>query len=516
MKIILFFLSVLFALNTFGQSSPELKLVGSNFSYAKGNIDVELLTEIIQQKQEEVAQRAFRNLVIGEFNKSLGSRKSFTTYFYIYNILQTFTTEKNKTVITRQVVNNMLEYAIINGFTLSFLKSKEISSQKSYNQKSDINNILVDISKTDFKDNNNIALKNIDSDESWKSYNFYLDMAYDIFLSDQNKLLQKKGLFKLVDDSPNLLRWYKEDNAYLINKNVNLPLINSQRKLMEEAYQNFLKNELGENLKDIFDDLIVTDFKQESLTQKQYDATKKILREVIRFLKNYSNGNTIGTISEYLLDYTLIEFREDNDKKGILYIDAEGVISSLHEKFASPYKRSPISKRMWFITPKPFITIGANYGGSFSTGNSLINKDGAISDLNNIYFANEKVGIKFIFEDKKYTRSFQPGEEYKYKGIKYAWTRPQTVPFVSRQELLFYGSGLLYNTIDIKSNQNFNYTLVGTAYGITFFNDLILNFGISLPVNANNGIEKNKLWLYNLSFDIPIIEYVTAVRKKRK
>ncbi len=56
MKTGLFILSFLLVISTFAQNSKptELKLVGSHFSYAKGNIDVEVLTEIIQQKQDKV------------------------------------------------------------------------------------------------------------------------------------------------------------------------------------------------------------------------------------------------------------------------------------------------------------------------------------------------------------------------------------------------------------------------------------------------------------------------------
>ena len=68
-------------------------------------------------------------------------------------------------------------------------------------------------------------------------------------------------------------------------------------------------------------------------------------------------------------------------------------------------------------------------------------------------------------------------------------------------------------SVDIKSQENFNYTLVGGAFGITFFNGLMLNTGVALPINAKSDLSKK--YLYTLSFDIPIIEYINAVRKKR-
>lgn len=68
---------------------------------------------------------------------------------------------------------------------------------------------------------------------------------------------------------------------------------------------------------------------------------------------------------------------------------------------------------------------------------------------------------------------------------------------------------------NIKSSENFKYALAGVGYGFTFFNGLNFNLGVALPINANNGIEASKKLLYTVSFDIPIIEYITAVRKKR-
>lgn len=507
---------ILGTITSYSQSSANLKLVGSNFSYSKGNIDVDLLTEIIQQKQEEVAQRAFQNLVFANFDKKSGAKKSFTTYYYIYNLLHTLTVEKNKTVITRQVLNNVLEYCLVSGFTHEYLK-KRINDQKSYNNKTDINTLFEKISSNSNEvSNGNMALKDSKDDEDWKAYNLYLDMAYDIFLKDDSKVLQQKGLFKLFQDSPSLKKWYETDNAYLVNQN-NSDLIKKQRAEMEKAFKEFIvKSFGGVDLINVYKELETNDFKQESLSETQYNAMKKILRKAISYLKNYSENNVIGSISEYLLDYTIVEFKQDSTKKGILYVDAEGLISSLHDRFATPNKRSPMSGSAWFIAPKPFLIIGAAYSGALQSGNNLLGDKTTPIDLNSLYYASEKVGIKFTFMDKRYTRSFQPGEEYMYKGKKYVWIRPQKEPLLIRQELMFYGSGLLYNIVDIKSSKNFNYALAGIGYGFTFFNGLNFNLGITSPINAMNGVEFKKKLFYNASFDIPIIEYISALRKKKK
>lgn len=515
--------------------SPKLSLVGSNFSFARGNIEVEVLTEIIQRKQDEVMERVFRNMIINTFTKKEGARKSFTTYSYIYNLLYTITQEKNKTVMTRQIINNVLEYCLVYGFTREFVSTlkgvssltftAEINEGDSKQVKVTGENLFNTLETLTSADNEKGFLKSTDNEE-WVAFNVLLDMAYDVFLTDETHALHKKGLFKLTDDQPNLRSWYERDNAYWEVKD-NSQII-TLRQQMKEAYSRFISGSFtGVHLINVYKELSDTEFKQETITKTQYEAARSLLRMAIKALKNYSDNNLIGHISEFLLDYTLIEYapedaqnglgsqgtKADLPKRGILYVDAEGLISHLYDKFASNTKRSPVAKKLFPIIPRPFLVIGATHSGVFSQNNQLLVKDGQVNNLKNIYFANEKIGIKFTFTDKKYTRSFEPGEEFKYHGKKTYWKFPQDEPIITRYELFLYGSGLLYNIVDIKSHEDFNYTLVGAAFGITFFNGLMLNAGAALPVNAKEDL-KNK-YLYTFSFDIPIIEYINAVRKKR-
>jgi hypothetical protein len=510
--------------------AQRLSLVGSNFSFAKGNIDVEVLTEIIQQKQDEVLERVFRNLVVENFQKATGAEKSFATYSYIYDILHALTIEKNKTVITRQVINKIFEYCLVYGFTREFIRTKLNGQSVGLVPNTKAVNggpaLLQHLESIPVSKDNKVFLKDIDDDEWWKQFNVLLDMAYDIFLNDEtNTSLHTKGLFKLLKEKPTLQKWYEQDNAYL---DVSAePTVRAIRKDMEKAYNDFKTRSFGgTDLINVYKELQETEFKQETITETQYNAVKKLLRLAITSLKTYSDNNIIGNISDFLLDYTLVEFAPENteggtgsqpnqqpSKRGILYIDAEGLISNLYEKFASNDRRSTIAREKFYLIPRPFLVIGATHSGAFNSNNQLLVKDNTVSNLNSIYFANEKIGLKFTFIDRKYTHSFEPGEEFKYHGRKIYWVKPQKEPIISRYELYLYGSGLLYNIVDIKSQENFNYTLVGGAFGITFFNGLMLNTGVALPINAKSDLSKK--YLYTLSFDIPIIEYINAVRKKR-
>lgn len=72
---------------------PMLSLVGGSPSFAKGNINTEILSKVIQQKQEEVKQYVFRNTIIKEFNNSqyTDHLKNYTTYSFLYNLMDVMT-----------------------------------------------------------------------------------------------------------------------------------------------------------------------------------------------------------------------------------------------------------------------------------------------------------------------------------------------------------------------------------------------------------------------------------------
>ncbi|WP_353197592.1 hypothetical protein [Parapedobacter defluvii] len=538
MKTRLLFLLLFISSLSYGQNS--LSMLGSNYSFAKGNIDVEVLTEIIQQKQGEVTRRVFHNLIIKSFKDANDFEASFATYHYIYNVMNSLLAEKNKTVITRQILNGVLEYAIVYAFTREFVSSEFKTSEDSIvfftaevKIQPEVLLGLLDIKPWQGSDGSSdgnkrrMDLKKTSNGE-WKTFNILLDMALDIFLNDTTaSAFSKYGLFNFLSEKSNLHTWYDRYNAYkkIATSNADSATLAGFRNKMLTAYDAFKNASVyASDLLKIRKDLEITYFKQTSLTDQQYDALKNVLRLSVKTVKPYSDNNLIGTLTEYLLDYIFVEFpatasdgvvtasAQSQSQKGIIYIDAEGLISNLYDKFSGSKKRSTIAHSAWFIAPRPFLTIGTTYGDPFRTQNALLVDDNEVSNLKNIYFASEKIGLKLTFMDKAYTHSFAPGEEFKYHGSKTFWQEPQKEPLITRIETLFYGSGLLYNVIDIKSQRNFNYALAGGALGITFFNGLMLNAGGAVPIN--DGELSNK-WMFTFSFDIPIIEYLSAVSKRR-
>src|SRR5690606_12095028 len=102
------------------QNSPSVTLVGSSPSLTKGSINTEILASIIQKKQAELRQFVFRNMVIRNFNSYNHKThlKNFATYQYIYNVMETITGGKNKSVITKSIIESTAEFAYLHGVVL--------------------------------------------------------------------------------------------------------------------------------------------------------------------------------------------------------------------------------------------------------------------------------------------------------------------------------------------------------------------------------------------------------------
>ena len=212
---VLFFF--LFAINsmTFGQG-PTLNLVGSDKSFSKGTIDTEVLTAIIQQKQEELREKVFMDVVINNFKKASPSVRNFSTYYYIYNVMQTITTEKNKTIITRNLLQTTSEFALVYGFTTYSVKAgiKNHSNESQfyadlnlvfppqgtkkknlqlYGQEtiSTINSLDFNKIESTIKEDGTIEKPNL---LEGKIFNFLIDMTFDALINHPDII--KSKLFK--------------------------------------------------------------------------------------------------------------------------------------------------------------------------------------------------------------------------------------------------------------------------------------------------------------------------------
>ncbi len=606
-KITTLLLFLVTGISLYAQQSPTLNLTGTNPSISKGNIDTEVLTAIIQQKQEEIKERVFRNTIVKQFKDSENnySKKlnNFATFNYLYNLMDILTSGKNKTVMTKTTVENTAEFAFI--FGLAYYHDKTLNNSIAFqNAKVDNHSISKTNKKLEVEQNKEGILK----------FNLIVDLCFKIVAENEDEF-QKQFKLKNSLKNVNFKRWYDSDNVFKVEmhnalgcpyidkdgiqkydceKNptrVNelndyeqkvtksiediLLMSNQITELIEigkEINDSGLKNEIDilvkkideskgseisskiENLKLKYSNLISSgqeeyltklasltnsyfdeyknlynfyksleknQFKEFTMTRNQYYSMKYLIIEFIDVAKNQYPNDAISSVLEFLLENTLVEFNDlsgnlvnedsneadESENIGYLYVDIESLISTIDQRFNS-IKRKKITK---YVTP--FFSMGVNYA-SFNNNNSLIdNGANGTSSIGSLYYASEKIGIKWKLWNLKYTHAFEAGESFEYYGKQTYWLRPQEEPFVSDVYVFGYASGLLYNLVDIKSEDNFDFPLVGAGIGMTFFNGLSANLSISSPIVDNSISSKNSF--VNFGLDIPIIEYISALTKKR-
>lgn len=236
-------------------------------------------------------------------------------------------------------------------------------------------------------------------------------------------------------------------------------------------------------------------------------ALDNILKELeaIGQTDNKSLNFYTETLKLFLENVSLIEVKPF---EYVITLDVPSVILELYEKY-SDYK---VNNRMTFtlpvrvLFPKVLFSIGANVG--FLGSDQKIN-----------YFASEKIGLKSILYDWNYTRSQPKGKEFIYGGV---WKRMRAVrhvdsysPLVHEVHLMAYGSGLLYNIANLKSTNMTNDPILGYGIGLKFYNGLGLNVSLASQVpNSTLSESFGRNTFVNVGFDIPIIEYLSALRKK--
>ena len=85
----------------------------------KGTIDVQVLTEIIMEKQRELKQEALKRFMFKMFPET-----NYTTKFYVQNCLNILLNEKNPQVIEKEILELTTNYALALGVTQALIKSE--------------------------------------------------------------------------------------------------------------------------------------------------------------------------------------------------------------------------------------------------------------------------------------------------------------------------------------------------------------------------------------------------------
>ena len=470
----------------------------------KQDIEVDLLSEIIAEKQNEIKQRVLGDLVVNNIQTS-----NYAVYNTIYNLVNILTTEKNKTIMKRDIVQEVADYSVAYGLAWYFYNRElEVSLGSFSKQPADRGGMMfgnsVDVERFEEQEKQRNQKKEVE----FLLQNYILDEMYKKLAT--NSFLTDKG-------------FYKKDpfrNYFDSGLDIDYAKVTQDRKAVTaiDGQINQFLNRLSTYTGDI--DGVFLFLNSESLTLK--DTRKITANDMVLLLGLFENSisefrtqvgenSFIAVIGDLITKYVMLEVEEGSNYQ--FEIDVESIILSMEDRFYNS-QRSPLVKNP--VGVQPFFTIGMNYGFFLNKNNEFVFDDPNNPEtLRQLALASEKIGIRLLFNDKKYTRSFGPMEWYQYKGEYYRWTTPQRKPVVNNYHALVYFSGVLYNVVNLKSEENFNYPILGAGVGMEFFNGMQTNISVAMPIVPDNSLnEMGSKSFIAIGFDIPIFEYIQAMRSR--
>jgi hypothetical protein len=309
----------------------------------------------------------------------------------------------------------------------------------------------------------------------------------------------------------------KDDVLYTLNHDY-IPLLKQQPLLRSNIID--IISDLNQLNKQIFDKIAPNIMFSDSsgqldqfiqLTSKLYELDKastltdylRLLPEVSTFFPDSKVKSALSLVFRFVKDYTVVETNGNNEE--VLTFNAESFIYKLQS-----LKTDKVS-RIGF-----HFTVGLNTA-TFARPQSIAEA----APTRNFSFVGEKIGLKWKLYDYAFSKGRNPGETYKtskWPGVNTAeYTRlaAPKEPLISNWHIVAYGSGLLYNLVDAKTEQEFNMPVIGVGTGLTFFNGLDVNISCGVPIYNDRPITTADRF-YSLGFDIQFIEYYERLAQKRK
>ncbi len=112
-------LIILFTKIGFSQYAATLSAGINQLTGSKGSIDVELLSELVASKQDELKKEVVKNFIL----KNVGN-SNFTYYSYAYNTLDLLLNERNIKTITQNTIENTSNLALVYAFAEYYLQTE--------------------------------------------------------------------------------------------------------------------------------------------------------------------------------------------------------------------------------------------------------------------------------------------------------------------------------------------------------------------------------------------------------
>jgi hypothetical protein len=241
-----------------------------------------------------------------------------------------------------------------------------------------------------------------------------------------------------------------------------------------------------------------------------------ILKSIKYFGENIldKRAPVLNIITENLEKYSLI-----NTDSNSVTLKSEEIIEALYNRYGNV--SFSFCQKLPSLKIAPYFTVGVNTGSwintRYNTKKDKLNfgeylptdsVNGVIQPKQSFSNISEKIGFKIMVDFKAHRNVNYTTSIKKHKALE---------PFVQDVHLLVYSSGILYNIYNTTTKNDFNYPLLGIATGLSFFNGLDVNYFLSSPIVSGEEFYKyfDARLYHGLSLEIKIVEYISAIRKKR-
>ena len=333
------------------------------------------------------------------------------------------------------------------------------------------------------------------SKEEWAN-NRGVTKMYIVDLMD--KLRKEDPLWDSVMERKRFVSWFSHRQPTTDQLMEELTAVSERIKMIQELLEMLANAKNPEGVKGF------------SFNEEQLESSKELMNRLIDYIDKSGRFNASAVYMRSIVDN--ITYKAADSVKQLpasISLSFESVVYSLNDKLVKP---SQLYRTRYI---QPYINIGVNYSAFLNPNNLQVNDDGTTSRMNSLAFASEKIGIKFKIWNYEYTRSFQPGVSFKYynrKGTSRNWNRPQPKPILDDFFVDIHTGGLLYNVVNLKTEENFDFPFVGIGLGCRTFNGITFSGSLNQPYTNNTFNTDNLFFMF--SIDIPIIEYITAIRSK--
>lgn len=307
---------ILYSFFSFSQdiTSPTLSAGIESLTLNKGTIDVEVLSEIILEKQRELKGEALKRFMLKLFPDD-----NYTTKFYIQNCLHVLLNEKNPQVIKREILELTTNYALGLGFTYALIKMKTDSTDP----------VIVKLKEFEnkYRDYKN---RSKDSMRYFAHYKNALKKRRTLLRKTKNISRKKEDLRKINTKQAVNRKSIRKNNRknrrikVLLDRIEHIKLrydlvkyndiITSRNILYAHAYNGKLKNNSDKKKYT----KIITSLKKQNLDS---------------FLKNnycLTNSDSTKIIEKYIKSYDTLKIKHDRLPFNILFDVVSTVLSDIH------------------------------------------------------------------------------------------------------------------------------------------------------------------------------------------